>query len=51
MRSLVALLCLGSGFCLAATTKPPTLAEARAFLDRAQAKLLELSVQDRAPIG
>ena len=46
MRSLVALFCLGSGFSLAAATKPPTLAEARAFLDRAQAKLLELSVQD-----
>src|SRR5271155_3166849 len=46
MRNLVALLCLGSGFCLADNTKPPTLAEARAFLDRAQSKLLELSVQD-----
>ncbi len=46
MRSLVAVLCLGSGFSLAAATKPPTLAEARAFLDRAQSKLLELSVQD-----
>ena len=46
MRSLIALFCLGSGFSLAAATKPPTLAEARAFLDRAQAKLLELSVQD-----
>jgi peptidyl-dipeptidase A len=46
MRSLVAILCLGSGFCLAETPKPPTLAEARAFIDRAQSKLLELSVQD-----
>jgi len=46
MRSLVLVLCLGSGFCLADNTKPPTLAEARAFLDRAQSKLLELSVQD-----
>ena len=46
MRSLVAVLCLGSGFYLAGAPKPPTLAEARAFLDRAQSKLLELSVQD-----
>jgi hypothetical protein len=46
MRNLVAVLCLGSGFCLADNVKPPTLAEARAFLDRAQSKLLELSVQD-----
>jgi peptidyl-dipeptidase A len=43
MRSL-AILCLGSGFCLAGATNPPTLAEARAFIDRAQSKLLELSV-------
>src|SRR5271156_6591804 len=47
MRNLVALLFLGSGFCLADNAKPPTLAEARAFLDRAQLKLLELSVQDQ----
>jgi peptidyl-dipeptidase A len=47
MRTLIAVLCLGSGFCLADTTKPPTLAEARAFLDRAQSKLLELSVEDQ----
>src|SRR5580700_11961262 len=47
MRSLIAVLCLGSGFCLADTTKSPTLAEAKAFLDRAQAKLLELSVQEQ----
>jgi peptidyl-dipeptidase A len=47
MRNLVAILCLGSGFCLADNSKPPTLAEARAFLDRAQSKLLELSVQDQ----
>jgi peptidyl-dipeptidase A len=46
MRNLVVVICLGSGFCLADTTKPPTLAEARAFLDRAQSKLLELSVED-----
>jgi peptidyl-dipeptidase A len=50
MRCLVAVLCLGSGFCLADTTKSPTganatLAEARAFIDSAQRKLLELSVQ------
>src|SRR5580658_3293891 len=51
MRNLVAILCLGSGFWLADTPKPtkgaeaPTLAEAGAFLDRAQSKLLELSVQ------
>jgi peptidyl-dipeptidase A len=47
MRNLVALLFLGSGFCLADNAKPPTLAEARAFLDRAQSKLLELSSQDQ----
>jgi peptidyl-dipeptidase A len=47
MRSLVAVIFLGSGFYLAGATKPPTLAEARAFLDRAQSKLLELSVQDQ----
>ena len=53
MRNLVAILCLGSGFCLADTTKSPTrveaptLAEAKAFLDRAQSKLLELTVQDQ----
>src|SRR5271163_3724518 len=29
------------------SAKPPTLAEARAFIDRAQSKLLELSVQDQ----
>lgn len=46
MRSLVAVLCLGSGFCLAQSPKAPTLAEAKAFIDRAQAKLLELSVED-----
>jgi peptidyl-dipeptidase A len=45
MRSFVTILCLGSGLCLADTVKPPTLAEARVFLDRAQAKLLELTVQ------
>ena len=50
MRNLVAVLCLGSGLCLADTTKPPTrakatLAEARTFIDAAQSKLLELSVQ------
>src|ERR1700735_5378309 len=51
MRNLVAIICLGSGFCLADTPKPakgaeaPTLAEAKAFLDRAQSKLLDLSVQ------
>jgi peptidyl-dipeptidase A len=49
MRCLVAIVCLGSGFCFADTPKPPTLAEARSFLDRAQSKLLELSVaQQRA---
>jgi peptidyl-dipeptidase A len=46
MRNLVAVLVLGSGFCLADNTKPPTLAEAKAFLDRASSKLLELSVLD-----
>jgi peptidyl-dipeptidase A len=49
MRRLVVVICLGSGFCFASTPKPPTLAEAKAFLDRAQSKLLELSVaQQRA---
>jgi peptidyl-dipeptidase A len=47
MRRLIAVLFLGSGFCLADTAKPPTLAEARAFLDRAQSKLMELSIQDQ----
>jgi peptidyl-dipeptidase A len=47
MRRLVVAFCLGSGFCLAQTTKTPSLAEARAFLDRAQSKLLELSVADQ----
>jgi len=46
MRNLVVVLCLGSGFSLAGATKPPTLADARAFIERAQSKLLELSVQD-----
>ncbi len=45
MRNLVILFFLGSGFSLAAS-KPPTLGEARAFIDQAQSKLLELSVQD-----
>src|SRR5580658_8850723 len=45
MRSLVIVFILGSGFCLADNAKSPTLAEAKAFLDRAQSKLLELSVQ------
>jgi peptidyl-dipeptidase A len=47
MRSLVIVFILGSGFCLADNAKSPTLAEAKAFLDRAQAKLLELSVQEQ----
>src|SRR5262249_37324079 len=47
MRNLVVIVCLGSGFCLAETAKPPTIADARAFIDRAQAKLLELSVIDQ----
>jgi peptidyl-dipeptidase A len=45
MRNLALIFCLGSGFCLADNAKSPTLAEARAFLDRAQSKLLELTVQ------
>ena len=50
MRNLVLAICLGSGFCLAAdTAKSPTLADARAFIDRAQQQLLDLSVtQQRA---
>ncbi|MGA2212116.1 MAG: M2 family metallopeptidase [Bryobacteraceae bacterium] len=47
MRNLIFLFCLGSGFCLADNAKSPTLAEARAFLDRAQSKLLELTVRDQ----
>jgi peptidyl-dipeptidase A len=47
MRSLVLVFCLGSGFCLADNAKAPTLAEARAFLDRAQSKLLDLSIQQQ----
>jgi peptidyl-dipeptidase A len=46
MRNLAIVFCLGSGFCLAAPAKPPTLSEAQAFLDRAQSKLLELSTAD-----
>src|SRR6202158_4493106 len=46
MRRLVAVFCLGSGFSFAADLrKPPTVSEARAFIDRAQAKLLDLAVQ------
>ena len=49
MRNLVLVFCLGSGFCLADNAKSPTLADARAFLDRAQKQLLDLSViQQRA---
>jgi peptidyl-dipeptidase A len=65
MRNLVAVICLGSGFCLAGAPQAPTrsqastggaspshgqaptLSEAKAFLDRAQSKLLELAVQDQ----
>jgi peptidyl-dipeptidase A len=47
MRNLVLVICLGSGFCLADNAKSPTLAEARAFLNRAQSKLLELSVREQ----
>jgi len=47
MRSLVIVFILGSGFCLADNAKSPTLAEAKAFLDRAQSKLLELAVEDQ----
>ncbi|HMD50032.1 MAG TPA: M2 family metallopeptidase, partial [Bryobacteraceae bacterium] len=47
MRYLVLVFCLGSGFCLADNAKSPTLAEAKAFIDRAQSKLLELSVEDQ----
>src|SRR5579863_5543820 len=46
MRNLVLVLCLGFGFSLAGATKPPTLAEARTFIERAQSKLLELSTED-----
>jgi peptidyl-dipeptidase A len=47
MRRLIAVFFLGSGLCLADTAKPPTLAEARAFLERAQSRLMELSIQDQ----
>ena len=53
MRNLVVIFCLGSGFCFAQSANTPTraaaptLAEARAFLNRAQSKLLELSVEDQ----
>src|SRR6202161_496896 len=53
MRNLVAVLCLWCGFCFANTAntstgaKAPPLAEARTFLDRAQSKLLELSVREQ----
>jgi len=47
MRRLVAILCLGSGCSFSADVpKPPTIAEARAFIDRAQARLLDLAVRD-----
>jgi peptidyl-dipeptidase A len=46
MRNLVSIFCVASGLCLADNAKSPTLAEARAFLDRAQSKLLELSIED-----
>lgn len=45
MRKLIVVLSFATGACLAAT-KPPTLAEAKAFIDSAQAKLLDLSIQD-----
>jgi peptidyl-dipeptidase A len=47
MRTLILVFCLGSGLCLADNAKSPTLADARAFLDRAQSKLLELSVREQ----
>jgi hypothetical protein len=44
MRRLLAILFLGSGISIAAdVAKPPTLAEAQAFVDHAQAKLLDLT--------
>ncbi len=46
MRALLAVLCLGSGLSLnAETAQPPTVAEARSFITRAQSKLLDLAVQ------
>jgi len=48
MRRLAAAVFLTSSLSLAATaTKPPTLAEARAFIERAQAKLLDLGTQQQ----
>ncbi len=47
MRSFLILLAFTFGTCHAADSqKPPTLAEARAFMDRAEAKLLDLTIQD-----
>src|ERR1700738_2559071 len=47
MRRFVAVFCLGFGITFAADLrKPPTVSEARAFIDRAQAKLLDLAVRD-----
>ena len=53
VRSFVIVLAFTFWTCHAADSqKPPTLAEARAFMDRAEAKLLDLTIQDStAPIG
>jgi peptidyl-dipeptidase A len=46
MYRLLAVLLIGSGVSVAAqVSKPPTIAEAKAFIDRAQAKLLDLTIQ------
>jgi peptidyl-dipeptidase A len=47
MRKLIILLCIGSSASLAQAPKAPTLAEAKAFIDRAQSKLLDLSVEQQ----
>ncbi len=47
MRSFAVLLVFTFWTCRAADSqKPPTLADARAFMDRAEAKLLDLTIQD-----
>ncbi len=47
IRNFLAIFLLSLGAIRAEAPKPPTLTEARAFMDRAQAKLLDLSVQQQ----
>src|ERR1700730_211430 len=47
VRSFLILLAFAFWTCHAADSqKPPTLADARAFMDRAESKLLDLTIQD-----